>query len=516
MAEYLSPAVFIEELSSGNKPIQGVGTSVGAFVGHAERGPLGLATAIDNYAQFVRTFGEPFDDGYLAFAVKAFFDEGGSSCYVVRTSHYTAPGTPAALASSKSFQNSGATPINVLTVRASSPGAWGERLTVVIARSVAAPDLFSLTIANAGAAVEVLTGLSMNPLSPAYAPVAVAQRSALVRVTDEVPAASLLMPPDRRPADTTAPQALSGGDDGLSSLATGDYVGDAASATGLHALDAVDDVNIISVPDAIDRDVHVQGMAYCEARGDCFYVADAAEGAVTATEVLHFKRAQGAYSGGNALNSKYGALYAPWIDVIDPRSGAPRRIPPSGAVIGRYARTDGSRGVHKAPAGVVDGRLASVVGLGAAYSHADQEKLNPQGINVLRRFSGVGNAIWGARTVSSDPEWRYLNVRRLFLFLEESIAESTNWTVFEPNDPTLWKSIVRNVSAFLRLQWLAGALVGTTEEEAFYVKCDEETNPFESVQAGRVITEIGVAPSKPAEFVIFRIEQFDGGSDVSE
>jgi phage tail sheath protein FI len=514
MAEYLSPAVFIEELPSGNKPIQGVGTSVGAFVGHAERGPVGLATAINNYAHFVRIFGEPIDDGYLAFAVKAFFDEGGSSCYVVRTSHYTAPGTPAALASFKTFQNSGAGAINVLTVRAASPGTWGERLTVEIAHT--APNLFSLTIANAGAVAEVLTGLSMDPLAPAYAPGAVAQRSALVRVTDEVPAASTLTPANLRPAATSSRQSLGGGADGLSSLVTSDYVGDAASATGLHALDAVDDVNIISVPDAIDRNVHVQGMAYCDARGDCFYVADVAEGAVTATEVLHFKLAQGAYSGGNALNSKYGALYAPWIDVVDPRSGSPLRIPPSGAVMGRYARTDGTRGVQKAPAGVVDGRLASVVGLGAAYSQADQEKLNPQGINVIRRFPGTGSAIWGARTVSSDPEWRYLNVRRLFLFLEESIAESTNWTVFEPNDPTLWKSIVRNVSGFLRLQWLAGALVGATEKEAFYVKCDEETNPFESVQAGRVITEIGVAPAKPAEFVIFRIEQFEGGSNVSE
>ena len=124
--------------------------------------------------------------------------------------------------------------------------------------------------------------------------------------------------------------------------------------------------------------------------------------------------------------------------------------------------------------------------------------------------------IWGARTVSSDPEWRYLNVRRLFLFLETSILQSTSWIVFEPNGRALWKSIVRNVSAFLKIQWLQGALVGATPEEAFYVKCDEETNPQESIDLGRVITEIGVAPSKPAEFVIFRISQFAGGSEVPE
>lgn len=517
MAEYLSPAVFIEEPSSGNKPIQGVGTSVAAFVGHAERGPLGVAESIVNYGQFITTFGNAIDDGYLAFAVKAFFDEGGTSCYVVRTCHYDpVTGNPAATPARQTFMNDGgAGAVNAITVRASSPGTWGNALTVEITRT--AGDTFTITVANAGVREPAYTGLSMNPLSPNYAPTAIARLSSLIQVVDEIAAGSGLSFPGRRPANSTGFVTLATlGTSGLSALATADYVGTEALRNGLHAFDAVDDVNIVAVPDAFDRDVHVQGMAYCERRKDCFYVADVAEMAVTAVEVLGYKRAQGAYAGGNAFNSKYGALYAPWIDVIDPRTGTPVRIPPSGAVIGRYARTDGTRGVHKAPAGITDGMLASVVGLGALYSQADQEKLNPAGINVIRRFSGAGHVIWGARTVSSDPEWRYLNVRRLFLMIEESIEEATGWVVFEPNDPALWKSIVRNVSAFLRLQWRAGALVGLTEEEAFFVKCDEENNPLESRMLGRVITEIGIAPSKPAEFVIFRISQFDGGSDVSE
>jgi hypothetical protein len=300
--------------------------------------------------------------------------------------------------------------------------------------------------------------------------------------------------------------------------ATTDYIGDAAAPnTGLAAVD-MDDVNIIAIPDAIDRQVHVEAMAYCELRADCFYVADPPEAAITATDLLNYKQAQATFAGGNAFNSKYGALYAPWIDVLDPRTGGTIRIPPSGAVIGRYARTDNVRGVHKAPAGMVDGKLASVFGIAARFSVADQEKLNPKGINVIRFFPGVGFTIWGARTVSSDPEWRLLNVRRLFLFLEKSIGsmQNTGWTVFEPNDPTLWKSITRNVTAFLRIQWLEGKLVGAAEEQAFYVKCDEETNPPDSVLLGRVITEIGVAPSKPAEFVIFRIEQTPAGANVAE
>lgn len=514
MAEYLSPAVYIEEPPSGIRPIQGVGTSVAAFVGHAERGPLGAATLIANYGQFVTTFGNPIDNGYLAFAVKAFFEEGGTSCYVVRTAHYTAPGTAAATAARRTFQHSGAGAIDVLTVQASSPGTWGNNLTVEVAH--AAPDLFSLTVFRAGARVERIDGLSMDPLSSAYAPVRVAARSATIRARDEVPAGSGLTAAARRPAITTPAVLLNPGSDGLASLATADYIGDAANGTGLHALDAIEDVSLVAIPDAVDRDVHVQGMAYCERRMDCFYVADVAEGAVATLEVLGYKRAQGAYAGGNAINSKYGALYAPWIDVVDPRSGGTIRIPPSGAVLGRYARTDGTRGVHKAPAGTTDGRLATAVGLAAQYGHADQERLNPLGINVIRRLPGVGQVIWGARTTSSDPEWRYLNVRRLFLFLEGSIRRSTSWTVFEPNDPALWKSLVRNVSAFLRTQWRAGALVGATEADAFFVQCDGENNPPESVLAGRVIIDIGVAPSKPAEFVVFRISQWDGGSDVSE
>jgi len=517
MAEYLSPAVFIEEVSSGARPIQGVGTSVAGFVGISQMGPIGVETQINSYGQFVATFGGPTDDGLLAFGVKAFFDEGGGSCYVVRTTHFVA-GASSAVASSVTFQNTGTGPgtaINVLRVDAASRGAWGNELSVEVLWL--GTTSFTIRVSRGGRVVETLTGLTMNPLATSYAPDAVARLSTLVRAVDLVPAASTLSTTTtaRWPV-VTALQPLTNGANGLALMDANDFIGTSANGIGLHAFDAIDDVNIIAVPETVDRNVHVQGMAYCEARMDCFYVASVAEAAVSPTAVLNYKRAQGTYAGGNAMNSKYGALYAPWIDVIDPRTGDTQRIPPSGAVAGRYARTDGTRGVHKAPAGVVEGRLASVVSLSVAYSQQDQEKLNPQGVNVIRVLSGVGSVIWGARTVSSDPEWRYLSVRRLFLFLEESIAESTSWAVFEPNDAFLRKSVARDVAAFLRLQWRAGALVGTTEEEAFFVKCDEENNPPESVLLGRLITEIGVAVSKPAEFVVFSIAQFEGGSEVSE
>jgi hypothetical protein len=191
-------------------------------------------------------------------------------------------------------------------------------------------------------------------------------------------------------------------------------------------------------------------------------------------------------------------------------------MPPAGAVVGTYAATDVRSGVHKAPAGLTDGFLNTAIGIEKVVTKGEHDVLNPQGVNVIRSFPGAGIVIWGARTVSADPEWRYVNVRRLFLFLEESIDEGTQSVVFEPNDLTLWRRIRRNISAFLRLQWIEGRLVGNKEEEAFFVKCDAETNPPESVDLGRVVTLIGVAPSKPAEFVIFRISQFRGGSSVQE
>jgi len=517
MAQYLSPAVYLEEIPSGNKPIEAAGTSTGAFVGIAEKGPIGSAVPIQNFAEFHRTFGTFIDEGYLAFAVKAFFDEGGTSCYVTRTVHYSSPGTSTAVATERQFATTGNPAEASLEISASSPGPWGDDIGIEITHQA---STFTISVRYKGTFVTRFEDLNMDPTSERYVETVINAEDAweeIITVSDVVPAASAQSFLNKRPAQTTGSVPLSAGtagNDGLANLTGSDFVGDEAAGTGLHAFDKVDLIRIVCMPDAL-VDAHVQGMAYCAKRGDCFYVADPPEGADTAEEVLHYKTAQGIYSGTNALNSKYGALYTPWIEVFDPRSGGKITVPPSGAMSGRYAGTDAARGVHKAPAGTEEGRLRSALGLAVEFTAADQEKLNPKGINVIRRFPGVGNVAWGARTVSSDPEWRYLNVRRLFLMLETSILNSTSWVVFEPNDPMLWKAIVRNVSAFLRIQWSQGALVGATPEEAFYVKCDEETNPQESIDLGRVITEIGVAPSKPAEFVVFRIRQFAGGAEAS-
>lgn len=512
MADYLSPAVYIEEKSSGNKPIQGVGTSTAAFVGHADRGPVGKAVLITNFSRFLKTFGGFIYNGFLAFAVKAFFDEGGTSCYVVRTCHY-ANDVPTALASTLTVVTASNDQVDSLKFTANSPGLWGEDIS--ISTSPGSGSTFHIAVQYKGKIVENFKDLIMDAASKDYAVTKVNALSQYIMLED-LTKGNDLSADAAKPKTDIQEQALTGGSDGLSSLAASDYIGNPAIGSGLHAFDIIEGINIVTVPDAIDRDVHLGGMTYCQNRGDCFYVAHSQEAVSTPDSVLNYKMAQGDYSGGNAFNSKYGALYTPWITVLDPRTGGTIDIPPCGAIAGVYARTDAVRGVHKAPAGINDGKIRTALDIVKVFNDADQAKLNPNGINVIRKLKGVGHVAWGARTVSADPEWRYINVRRLFLFLESSIDAATRWVIFEPNDPTLWKSITRNVSAFLKIQWQNGALAGVTQEEAFYVKCDEETNPPESVDLGRVITEIGVAPSKPAEFVIFRIAQYQSGSDINE
>jgi len=534
MAEYLSPEVYIEEIPSGLKPIQGVGTSTAAFVGVSQKGPFGEAVPITDFSQFLKIFGTYIDEGYLAFAVRSFFTEGGTSCYVVRTCHYAPPTAgmpkaPTAVAGTKTFQNigiGGAASVDVLRITANSSGIWGNDISVNIKQgnNPAGPNdpnkqsdgnYFLLELYYAGNLVETYDSLTMadkdsdGKPDPNYALTRLAA-SAYIIAEDLVSSSSALTAAQKRPALTaTSPVFLATGDDGLTGLAPIDFYGEPALGNGFYAFDKIDNINLMAVPEAVDRSVHLKGYAYCELRKDCFYIADCQQSNInTADDVVNYKLAQGLYSGQNSLNSKYGALYTPWVSVFNPRTGKGIKIPPSGAVAGRYAGVDQSRGVHKVAAGVDDGRLLSVLDVDKDFSDADQAKLNPLGINVIRKFSGVGPVLWGARTTSSDPEWTYLNLRRFFIFVEQSVEASTKWTVFEPNDPSLWKAITMNVSAFLRQQWAIGALVGLKEEQAFYVKCDAETNPPESVDLGRVITEVGLAVVKPAEFVILRFSQF--------
>jgi len=247
-------------------------------------------------------------------------------------------------------------------------------------------------------------------------------------------------------------------------------------------------------------------IAHCELMGDRVAVLDAPPG-LNAQQVKEWRVDKVGY------DSKYATLYWPWIKVLDPLTSQGVHVPPSGHICGIWARNDDTRGVHKAPANeTIRGALA----LELQITKGEHDQLNPAGINCIRAFPGRGIRVWGARTLSSDPAWRYLNVRRLFNYVEESILEGTQWVVFEPNDLNLWQRVKRTLNAFLIRVWRDGALFGATPGEAFYVKCDAETNPPEVVDAGQLVVEVGIAPVKPAEFVVFRIAQFSGGAALTE
>jgi phage tail sheath protein FI len=245
-------------------------------------------------------------------------------------------------------------------------------------------------------------------------------------------------------------------------------------------------------------------IEHCELMGDRIAILDPPPG-LSPQQVAEWRQEKTGY------DSKYAALYYPWFSVLDPLTGNNRAVPPSGHMAGVWARNDDSRGVHKAPANEV---IRGAIRPETQLTKGEHDLLNPMGVNCIRAFPGRGIRVWGARTLSSDAEWRYLNVRRLFNYLEESIMAGTQWVVFEPNDDALWARIRRTISAFLVNEWRKGALFGLTPDEAFYVKCDRETNPAEGIDAGQVVCEIGVAPVKPAEFVIFRLAQFSGGTSL--
>jgi phage tail sheath protein FI len=272
--------------------------------------------------------------------------------------------------------------------------------------------------------------------------------------------------------------------------------------TGLKALEDVDDVNIVCAPGQTDPVIQDAVLSHCENMRYRFAVMDSPE-VIEKGGVDKLPKPR---------DSKYGAYYFPWIEVYDPQKGN-IFVPPSGHVCGIYARSDAERGVHKAPANEI---VRGALGLKYGITKGEQDILNPKGINCIREFKNRGIRVWGARTISSDPEWRYVNVRRLFNMVEHSIENGTQWVVFEPNDQKLWKKVSRNITAFLLRVYRDGALFGATPDKAFYVKCDDETNPPEVIDAGQMVCEIGMCPVKPAEFVIFRIGQMPTGGDVAE
>ncbi|MFI1335109.1 phage tail sheath family protein [Streptomyces sp. NPDC020845] len=515
MPSYLSPGVYVEEVESGSRPIEGVGTSVAAFIGFAQKGPFNEPTLITNWTQFTSVFGDFVEGTYLASSVYGFFANGGGICYVVRIggggqadqAEQGKAGAPKEIGGGTTAQ------LGPYTVRA-LPGVTGE-ITVEVADPEGEDppqDVFTLVVKRDGAVAETYPNVTTKRSKENVA-TQVRARSQVIRLEEPGKGAAPARP-EAQSVTLAGTQGVGPGAAVPEALSADSYVGDPDQRTGFGGLEAVEEITMVAAPDLmsayqrglldLESVISVQRglITHCEAMGDRIAILDPPPG-LSPRQIKTWREETTGFA------SKYATLYYPWIKVFDPAVGRDAFVPPSGHVAGVWARNDDSRGVHKAPANEV---LRGAVALQTQITKGEHDLLNPIGLNCIRAFPGRGIRVWGARTLADDPAWRYLNVRRLFNYLEESILAGTQWVVFEPNDDALWARVRRTISAFLVNEWRKGALFGVTPDEAFYVKCDRETNPPESIDAGQVICEVGVAPVKPAEFVVFRLAQLSAGT----
>lgn len=567
MAEYLSPGVYVEEYDNSPRSIEGVGTSTAGFVGMAVRGATkGAPSLITNFSGFLREFGgylSEFTHGeyrYLAGCVEQFFANGGTRCYVARVA---APGAEAAGAK-----------IGVMQIDAANEGVWGNRIQLTAVSQakkklqlmeklqdntyraknadgflegdivafekeynrIASIFDNNITFEKAfmgdpvdadlvpkkilylvetdiqvryNEIVENYTGLSFNIASPNYIEGRM-KKSELVRIHVE-PLEDVADPVEQLFGDgkKSGTVILSGGTDGnLGEVTAETFIGvdnGPGNRTGIQAYIENDQVSMMAVPGITMPDVIVSLVAHCENMKNRFAVLDMPFECVKTKELIEYRE---------MIDSTYAAMYHPWLQVFDRSTQKAGFFPPSGAVMGVYARTDIARGVHKAPAN----ETVMCTDLSVNYNKGEQDILNPAGINLIRKLPGQGIRVWGARTASSNSAYKYVNVRRLFIYVEESIKVNTNWVVFEPNDTTLWTRVSITISAFLDTLWRSGMLAGATPEESYFVEIGPTTMTQDDIKNGRLICNIGIAPSRPAEFVIFRVTQYtaESGSGAEE
>lgn len=548
MPEYLSPGVYVEEVDRGPKPIEGVGTAMAVFVGYSEKAQqtevvngetitrdlFNRPQLVTNWSQYVERFGGFVDGAYLPHAVYGYFANGGTRCYVVSVK--TIPRAQAALLNGEGKPG--------LLVRAKQAGFDGLRLRVKVDApalpapaekkgkkeaaaeneapaegAAAGPATFNITVerekpSGGWTTLETLKDVGLAEVEKAEGVktlgVAFKDNKAPQFIEFVVPEAG---GPLAKVFPREQQQSLQIETRLLSAPTPTEFQGDVIERTGVEGLEAIDDITMVVVPDLMSvppgqkldlatvKAVQTAVIAHCERMGDRVAILDVPPG-LSPQAVKKWRMDVAGF------DSSYATMYYPWIEVNDPVTNRPIAIPPAGHMAGVWARSDNTRGVHKAPANEV---VRGATGLAYNTTKGEQDTLNPFGVNCIRAFPGMGIRVWGARTLSSNPSWRYINVRRLFNMVEKSIERGTQWVVFEPNDARLWGRIRRDVAAFLTMVWRDGALFGAAPAEAFYVKCDAETNPPESRDLGRLVIEIGMAPVKPAEFVIFRISQWAPG-----
>ena len=549
------PGVYVEEIPSGVRTITGVATSIAAFVGRAAKGPTDLAVTVTSWDEFVRTFGGLSLDNPMAFAVRDFYLNGGAQAVIVRAYKMPVPAAPPAPPAppgppgppgppappappaAPAVGTPGAAQLDAkgLALEAASPGTWADTLRVRVTKTpvaqltdiakqlnVPAAALFNVSVhdTRTGETEDFLNLTAATP-SARHVTGILNSQSALVRTAaGSAPADPTGVhgdPASGKPEDiwtdaaaSTAITAASTKDS--DALGTAADFGNEGTGSGLYALAQTDLFNLLCIPpDSLGGSVpvalHASATAFCVKRR-ALYIVDPPHDWTKVGDVVPDALA---VAGQDARNA---ALYFPRVMQANPLHGGLREtFAPSGAIAGVMARTDVTRGVWKAPAGV-DASLTGVLGLSVALTDLQNGRLNPIGVNCLRTFPIIGNIVWGARTMRGadilGDEYKYVPVRRLALFIEESLFRGLKWVVFEPNDEPLWGQIRLNVGSFMHDLFRQGAFQGSSARDAYFVKCDKDTTTQSDINHGIVNVVVGFAPLKPAEFVVLKIQQMAG------
>ena len=507
MPAYLSPGIYTRE-TDFSFYVKQISTSSAAMVGITEKGPVNKPVLVTSWEQFINKFGSYINEGYLAYAARSFFDNGGSVLYVCRIAHYTDitdKSTLTAMESNMTIDNREATPAPSLQINAANPGTWGDRISVSIEDGSLDPaNAFNLIVKYKDNIVEVFKELSMDETSANHVELMINEVSDYITVSDLSPSTGTA---EDRPALGT--YQLVGGNNGLSGVTDSDYIGDPSQHTGLYAFDEIDALNLLMVPGVTTIPVINAGITYAENRKDLLFIADTPF-MLEPLEVVDFRKGQGIYTHA-AFNSSYAALYYPWLEISDPITARKKYIPPCGAVAGCCARSDQKTYVWWAPAGIDRGRVFNAVSVSYKTSRGERDVLYPEGINVIAVFPDTGINIWGQKTLQSQPSAvDRVNVRRLMMYMEEAISESSRFVVFEPNNPQTWRALGRLINPFLQDIKEKGGLY----DYAF--QCDEETNTPVVIDRNEMIARVFVKPTKTAEFIELNFILTGTGADFSE
>lgn len=496
-----APGVTLQWVDANAQTLDVGRTDVAGFIGVTSRGPFNLAVKIESTRQFETVFGPHADAGVLAFAVDGFFANGGRRCWVVRAGD----GSRAVAATGAIDLADGSR----VELQASSTGAWGNDIAVEPVRERDGSLAFEASLGDRTQRV-ALPPIDKVAASKSLSGIPFAD---LPELSPEQLVVARRVSGPANAAVTPGPIYLAGGDDMLAAIGASHFAQGPNAPSAIDALDRIDGISFIAAPDLVlyarsnDALLAAQTalLARCQARRDRIALLDTPLG--QQADALAWRDL--------LPDTSFGALYYPWLDVSDPLAGLGmlRTMPPSGHVAGVFARSDRLRGVHKAAANEV---LEGVWDTSQPIDGAAHGELNSHHVNAIRALPGRGIVLLGARTLSRDPRWAFVNVRRLFAMIETAIDEQMQWLVFEPNSPALWRDVERSARGMLERLWGAGMLDGATAAEAYSVQCDAANNPAASTDEGRMVCDIGIQPPYPAEFVIVRIGVMRSGIRVEE